>query len=87
MRFFPALAVLIFSLLGAESIGAAAREENNSLSWLAHNDVVYLSPALKGWEGLPLGNGGSVFMGLMDKINIWCRTLTPEEVSALSQGK
>jgi len=23
----------------------------------AHNDVIYLSPALEGWEGLPLGNG------------------------------
>ena len=35
----------------------AARGEDDSLAAVAHNDVVYLSPALKGGQGLPLGNG------------------------------
>lgn len=26
-------------------------------SVVAHNDVIYLSPARQGWEGVPLGNG------------------------------
>ena len=48
-----------FLLACVAGIGTAvaARGGDDSSSWLAHNDVIYSSPALLGWEGIPLGNG------------------------------
>ena len=46
----------------AACTAAAARASENLAKVdmpgiVSHNDVVYLSPALQGWDGLPLGNG------------------------------
>ncbi|NCO33483.1 MAG: hypothetical protein AUJ92_11285 [Armatimonadetes bacterium CG2_30_59_28] len=49
-------AVLCF--LAASGAAKAARVFDADVpSIVSHNDVVYLSPARQGWEGLPLGNG------------------------------
>ena len=48
--------LLALSVMGV-SCAAALPAAENTTGWLAHNDVVYDSPAREGWEGLPLGNG------------------------------
>ncbi len=49
-------------LLAVAAIGCAGTVRVGQLdvdyaSFLSRNDIVYLSPAREGWEGLPLGNG------------------------------
>ena len=51
----PHYILLPLLLLLASMMCAATPMEVAKL--VAHNDVIYLSPAREGWEGLPLGNG------------------------------
>ncbi len=55
--YVPACCLLFVLLLSACRSSAAGVLDGDIATALAHNDVVYLSPAHEGWEGLPLGNG------------------------------
>ena len=45
----------ITAILVSAFLPACAAPDGGSV--VSHNDVIYLSPARNGWEGLPLGNG------------------------------
>jgi hypothetical protein len=48
---------LLVVVTGSFAYTTTARAAEKALPWVAHNDVVYESPARQAWEGLPLGNG------------------------------
>lgn len=52
--FLVAAAVVMIAGWGAIAQGAL---EVDGAAAASHNDIIYLSPARQGWEGLPLGNG------------------------------